>query len=252
MLANPWNWAVPAAALLAMAEVWALEANRPLFLLLNRLAGITGDALWSNLTVFGDVAVVFTLMLFFAGRDPRMVAALMLAAVPALLWVHGFKAPLGLPRPAAVLGVEQIHIIGPVLETKAFPSGHTATAFTLAGVLCLQSYPTAVRLLVLLMALLVGLSRVAVGAHWPLDVLGGAFGGWLAAVAGVWLAGRWSWSRGATAQRAFALLFVTAAVWLLAGHDTRYPHARWLQYGIAVVALLVSAPRLYRLFLPRA
>jgi undecaprenyl-diphosphatase len=64
-----------------------------------------------------------------------------------------------------------------------FPSGHTAVAFTLAGVAA-PSLPLAGRVVAYSAAGIVGLARQYVGAHLPVDVAGGfAIGVAVAAVA---------------------------------------------------------------------
>lgn len=57
-------------------------------------------------------------------------------------------------------------------EGSSFPSGHTTRAFTLATLFTL--FKGRRYLFAIIAAGLVGLSRVIIGVHFPLDVLGGA------------------------------------------------------------------------------
>jgi membrane-associated phospholipid phosphatase len=62
---------------------------------------------------------------------------------------------------------------------QSFPSGHTTTAFALCfviGFLSPRSFPWMLGL-----AVLIGVSRIVVGAHYPTDVIGGAVVGTLGA-----------------------------------------------------------------------
>lgn len=67
----------------------------------------------------------------------------------------------------------------------SFPSGHTCSSFAAAVTIFLAA-PKKYGIPALILAFLIGLSRLYVGVHYPTDVLGGMISGTLIAVC-VWL-----------------------------------------------------------------
>lgn len=234
-----WGWLPPVVMFLLAILVVAFGLNTTLFEEFNQLPVYTGDALWANLTVLGDTVVAFALLLPWSRHHPEMLWAAFIAALPASVWVDVLKPLLHHPRPAAVLPVHLVHVIGPRLLANSFPSGHTTTVFTLAGVLALSRVGMSWRMICLSLAILVGISRSAVGAHWPLDELGGAFGGWLAAWAGVIGARRWNFGLRPVPRRVFAGLCLCCTLVLFV-YDGGYSQAR-LTLDLLAVTLLATA-----------
>ena len=74
-------------------------------------------------------------------------------------------------RPVEML--DAVHVVGPLLRSGSFPSGHAAAA--IAAGLSIAFYgsfkPTG--LLAIFVAFFIGISRIFVGAHFPKDVLAG-------------------------------------------------------------------------------
>ena len=64
----------------------------------------------------------------------------------------------------------------------SFPSGHTASSFAAAG-LFFRNLPRGLGVPLLILAVLIGLSRVYLGVHYPGDVVAGALSGWLIGMA---------------------------------------------------------------------
>ena len=118
-------------------------------------------------------------------RRDALVAVLIPVPVAAGL---GLKLLVQRPRPEFLL-------IGPEIAGSSFPSGHALFAALLGGVLVLLVEDwvrpwwlrRALQGAAVLMALVVGASRVYLGAHWPSDVLGGYLAGALALVGLMWL-----------------------------------------------------------------
>ena len=115
------------------------------------------------------------------GPAVRVLAPLYLGLILAGAAVQVVKALVASPRPLSVLGPAAVHLLDEPLYHLAFPSGHSASAAALATFAVLRYRARAWPLVVL--ALLGGLSRVYVGAHWVTDVLGGFAVGALAAIA---------------------------------------------------------------------
>lgn len=111
-------------------------------------------------------------------------------------WVHR-------PRPSG----HGIHIVQVIRSTYSYPSGHVAYAVTVFGLFLFLTYqlrhalhPVLVwtlRVILAILIVLMPISRILEGEHWPSDTLGGALDGlfWLVIFAHVYLWSRARWPR---------------------------------------------------------
>jgi len=136
------------------------------FVLLNRF----GQALpWATLLT---VCIAAALVL----SRHRAEALLVLVTLPLRLLNAGLKLLFDSPRPT--LDAVQITELA---DGYGFPSGHASSAMIFYGVLFFiaprvirsRTVCRIVRIATVIMIVMAGLARIAVGAHWPSDVLGG-------------------------------------------------------------------------------
>lgn len=257
-----WAWAVVPLAALALALAVQMQAgsstaalmNHALFSTINHAASPWPARVWSALTAIGDASVLFALLSPLVLIRPQALAAVLAAVPVGGLFSVLLKRLFDAPRPAAVLDVAQFHLIGPLLSNHSFPSGHTISAFAAAvAVLAVlqpaarTSGPSAIRftgffIAAIGLATAVGISRVAVGAHWPVDVLAGAACGWLAGLSGAAVSRRWPllW-QGARSQRCLTVVLIGIAVSLL-WRPLEYPLGApivWLSVASVVMTAVI-------------
>jgi undecaprenyl-diphosphatase len=122
-----------------------------------------------------------------------LIVAVLIGSLVVQIIKYGVARPRPLNEFAALLEAGAVHIkvIGPSLRHRSFPSGHTQVMASISMYLvCLyprQWYWWGASLF------LVGLSRIYVGMHFPLDVLAGALLGMLSTL------GVWHWRRALSA-----------------------------------------------------
>jgi len=127
---------------------------------------------------------IFLVLIFLLLRKFDLALQILLAFLLSGLLSQILKATIISPRPRDFFSVnDQIYIVdGLTLGGKAsFPSGHTASAFALATSLALFARNKMLGILYLVLAILVGYSRIYLSQHFPADVFGGAVIGVLVA-----------------------------------------------------------------------
>jgi membrane-associated phospholipid phosphatase len=184
-------------------------------------------------------------MLLFIRKRPDLVWAGIFATIISTLTVNLIKYFSDSLRPAAVIDKDLINIIGPVLMKHSFLSGHTVTIFTLAGLLIFNFRFALIRLLLILLALFVGISRIAVGAHWPADVFAGAALGSVCAAIAMYSVTKLQLKGTRTMQIIIGLILISACVYLLCFYDSGYKQTICLKDFLACTVLVAGIREYY-------
>lgn len=240
--------AIAAVSALASLLLWGVHGYHAGFLWLNAALQALPPWAWQNLTFMGDSLFALMVLALLAYRYPEVFWPGVVSALLATLVSHGIKEIMLCPRPLAVYDLKQVHLIGPFYTKKSFPSGHSTTIFVLLSVwLACFRRPWQAGLGVLL-AGLIALSRVAVAAHFPIDVLGGAaIGAGSGVIGSSWAARYPIRSHGQSWWGCLGLLWLTA-LWGLT-HAPIYPDSWPLQKlvcGAVFVLWPWAAWRFYR------
>lgn len=218
--------------------------DQQVFISVNAWASQWPPTLWSCLTIFGDTYVVVVLLVPCLWWRPQVLLNFWLILPLSGLFISVFKKMIASPRPAGLLEPGSFQIIGPLLQNHSYPSGHTFTAFAVLAIVLLSFRRLGFWLPGLLLGSGVALSRLAVGAHWPGDVMAGAALGWLCGIIahhlGLYLSQRYPVLVSPRLVTWMAVVWLAWSLYLLKV-DTAYPLANPLQWFIAVGAAATSA-----------
>ena len=180
----------------AAGGLLAMLGRGELFAAVMVLVSVPGDGV--AITVFGMIAAFTGLRL--AGERRIAMTVLVVDLCASVFNMFVFKPLVGRLRPTAEAATVLVEWKDG-LHRYSFPSGHTVHYMVLFGFLAWWAWnhmPQGLGRYLLLgastaMLLLVGFSRVYLGAHWPTDVLAGYLTGYLWLSAGILLLRKPQW-----------------------------------------------------------
>lgn len=162
--------------------VRALQFDKELCVKVNRTSQYRWvRQLFRTVSRLGDGVFWYMLMMLLVATEGanayHAVVHMALAGFTGTLVYKWLKGKTLRPRPYEVR--QDIALTGRPLDRFSFPSGHTlhAVVFTIVAL----SYYPQLAVVLLPFAILVGLSRVVLGLHYPSDVLAGSVIGWVIA-----------------------------------------------------------------------
>ncbi|MDL2234006.1 phosphatase PAP2 family protein [Ruminococcaceae bacterium OttesenSCG-928-L11] len=164
------------------------------------------------ITMMGEQTVLVVLLCAIYWCYDKELGRGLFATMCASLCVNGaVKDIVRAERPIGQPGIvsQRVH----TATGYSFPSGHTQSATTLCTGVALVAKRRSLRIFMGVLAVLVGLSRLYLGVHYPADVLGGWLLGGVIAAAFHFLA------RGKGFHWAMALCMLLAIVSILTGHS---------------------------------
>jgi len=122
----------------------------------------------------GGIIVIAIILLFLLVKKLRFIGMMMAVSLilEAVLNNLILKNLIGRTRPYEM--IDGLMLLCKEATDFSFPSGHTGSAFAIAGVIWLL-LPKKYGITAIVLSILMGLSRLYVGIHYPTDVVVGVF-----------------------------------------------------------------------------
>lgn len=132
------------------------------------------------ITHLGDKGMIWIVLsvLLLTSKKTRKTGIMGLLALLGSLLINNMLVKNLVARPRPFYVIEDLRILIDTPSEFSFPSGHTASSFAAAFVF-LRNLPKKYGIPAVVLAALIGLSRLYIGVHYPTDVLFGVLSGWL-------------------------------------------------------------------------
>lgn len=178
-----------------------------------------------NLTQLGDALVFLSFLSLFVIYAPKIWEALLSTLLVSLVLCCPFKSMFSVPRPAATFDNNTFYIVGKaVCGHNSCPSGHTITIFAILTVLMFGFMPKETKakmpwiFSIITIGYFLAFTRVAVGAHYPLDVIIGSIVGYISGLLGIFISRKYkifAWMNFKKYYPILILLFAVGGVLLV-------------------------------------
>ncbi len=136
--------------------------DQTIFSAINGFAGTSSVLDWAGIIITNFGVPFLGLIVLLTKKQLVALKGLISFAIATAMEL-GIKAVWHVPRPDANVLV--------TATNSSFPSGHSANAFALA--MTLYFYNKKIGIPALIFAAIIGISRIFVGVHWPIDVATG-------------------------------------------------------------------------------
>ncbi|MBW1654623.1 phosphatase PAP2 family protein [Flavobacterium quisquiliarum] len=210
-----------------------------------------------NLTQFGDALIFLSFLSILILYAPKIWECLFSGLLISLLFSCSLKNIFAVPRPAVTFNNDSFYIIGKaVCGHNSLPSGHSITIFTVLTVLLFAFMPKKIKFKIpwissiLIIGLILAFTRVAVGAHYPIDVIVGSIIGYISGLLGIFISRKykiWNWINNVKYYPVLIVLFLICVILLIC----RLLNENLLIYYYAFISLTISLYKIIQAYVKR-
>ena len=143
------------------------------------------------ITTLGDGGAIWiaATIALLVSKKTRKIGVMSAVALLCSLLINNQIIKNLVQRPRPFVTFKELSIIIPTPSEFSFPSGHTASSFAAAAVFY-RHLPKKIGIWAIVLAGLIGFSRLYVGVHYPTDVLAGVLTGILLSYLAQWMVER--------------------------------------------------------------
>lgn len=211
-----------------------------------------------NLTQLGDALISLSLLSILIPYTPKVWESLINGSILSLIFSVILKKTFSIPRPAAVFDHRTFNIIGDKLYgSNSFPSGHSITIFTILSILMFAFIPSKSNykflyfVVIILLGLFFAFTRVAVGAHYPLDVLIGSIIGYISGLLGIFISIRYDFCSWISNKRYYPLLTIIFIICCIA-IIYRIIIENLIIYYFALISLIITSYKITIIYVKKS